>query len=201
MLKIGLTGGIGSGKSTAAHYFHELGVPIIDADKISRELTAPHSPLTKQIIDHFGNQILKNEKEIDRKKLRNIIFNNKKEKKWLESLLHPLIIHEMKNQIKKINYPYCILVIPLLVESKKIDFMDRILVIDTPIELQIKRIKQRDQTEEQSIKSIIESQSERQQRLSLADDIVLNDADLNSLNKKIKELHSFYLQLAKKEES
>lgn len=202
MLKIGLTGGIGSGKSTVADYFQQLGAPIIDADKIAHQLTLSDSPALKKIQSYFGNDILLDDGSLDRKQLREIIFTNPDKKNWLESLLHPMILKEMKKQIQQSDYPYCICVIPLLVESsKKIDFIDRVLVIDVPMKLQIKRAKDRDQTDPESVQLVIDSQSKRQERLAIADDVILNNKDLNSLKAKVEKLHLFYLSLSKNGEN
>lgn len=193
---IGLTGGIGSGKTTVSTYFESLGVPVIDADVISRQLTQKEGAAYSKILSHFGNSILNSNEEIDREKLRNIIFNNNSEKKWLENLLHPFIRNTMRDAITRVTYPYCICVIPLLAESTGIDFIDRVLVVSTSVEAQIERAKKRDSTNEINIQKIIDSQVSNKARLQIADDIILNDSNLASLEKKANDLHQYYLSIA-----
>lgn len=195
MLTIGLTGGIGSGKTTVANIFAKLGVPIIDADVIAHQITTPNDNAYNDIIQHFGKTILNPDSTIDRKKLRHIIFENRIEKKWLENLLHPIILSAMKNEIKKVKTPYCICVIPLLAESSGIDFVDRVLVVDSPLEKQLLRAKQRDDTTNEMIQKIIDSQANQATRLKIADDVLINDGDLIELEKKISALHRYYLTL------
>jgi len=193
-LCIGLTGGIGSGKTTVANLFVKLGVPIIDADVIAHEITKPNQMAYQKIIDHFGKNILNPDQAINRKKLREIIFENIQEKKWLENLLHPLIRQVMRDQIKKIKAPYCICVIPLLAESTGIDFIHRVLVIDTPLEMQIERAKKRDAATEHEIQKIMDAQADQHSRLKIADDVLVNDGNLKVLEDKINDLHQQYLQ-------
>jgi dephospho-CoA kinase len=193
MLKIGLTGGIGSGKSTVAKYFAELGITVIDADQIAHELCASNTSCTKKIIEHFGNKILNKDGTLNRSYLRKLIFQDAREKKWLEQLLHPLVYQEMQRQIQKATSPYCILVIPLLFETKAEDFVDRILVVDSLEQLQIKRIQKRDKISEAEIKKICASQIPRDEHLSRADDIIHNDKSLADLQKQVKKLHQEYL--------
>ena len=196
MLKIGLTGGIGSGKSTVTQIFSELKAPIIDADIIAYELVGPGKPALKAIIDHFGQQILTNQNALNRKKLKEIIFSNPEQKKQLEQILHPLVFAEMESQIKQLSGPYCILSIPLLLETQMEDFVDRILVIDCPVELQLERVKNRDQLSEDRIKAIIASQATKEQRLQAAEDVIDNSTDAQALAEQVKKLHNLYLSLA-----
>ncbi|ABS77746.1 dephospho-CoA kinase [Coxiella burnetii] len=197
MLRIGLTGGIGSGKSTVANYFAELGAPVIDADQIAHEITKPDQAAFKQIINHFGSAVLTKGKFLNRTKLRELIFENPDDRQWLENLLHPLIIAKMKTQLKKIKAPYCILAIPLLAEaSQSVDFIDRILVVDAPETLQIQRTKSRDQLSDQQIQLILQSQSPREKRLAIADDVIVNDQTIPILRKAVFQLHCKYLQIA-----
>lgn len=197
MLKIGLTGGIGSGKSTVAKYFAELGVAIIDADKIARELVATGTPALTKIVEHFGNKILTSRDELDRKCLRKLIFSNPKQKQWLERLLHPLIYHEMENQLQQVKSPYCILVIPLLVETQQEKLVDRILVVDASQEQQINRTMKKNKISEKEVKTIIATQANREQRLASADDIIYNDNSLTKLKQQVQQLHQKYLILSK----
>ena len=193
---VALTGGIGSGKTTAAHFFAALGVPIIDADQIAHQLTEKNQPAYQEIVTHFGKQILHQDRAIDRNKLRQIIFENTVEKTWLENLLHPLIRNTMKKQIQQITYPYCICIIPLLAETKPIDFIHRVLVINAPEDLQIKRVAVRDASDSQIIKKIIQAQATSESRLAIADDIIQNTGDLSRLKKQIDELHEQYRRMA-----
>ncbi len=197
MLNIGLTGGIGSGKSTAANCFSQLGISVIDADVIAHDLTHKNTALFTSIVSHFGQDVLDKDGHLNRKKLRDLIFSNEAERQWLEELLHPAIITTMKQQIKTVASPYCILVIPLLTESNSIDFIDRICVIDIPEEIQLQRARVRDRTTESDIQAIIQSQTSRQQRLANADDIIINDGDFDQLKRQVTDLHQHYLALAK----
>lgn len=193
MFVIGLTGGIASGKTTVAHFFKALGISIIDADAISHQLTQPHTMAYQKIVAHFGLSILKKDETLNRKKLRRIIFQNKTQRKWLENLLHPLIRQTMTAEIKKATSPYCICVIPLLVESRGIDFIDRILLVEAPLDLQIIRAKERDATNAKAIQKIIDAQASQAEKRKIANDILMNDADLLSLEKKVQQLHQQYL--------
>src|SRR3990167_9153681 len=153
---IALTGGIGSGKSTVAELFAKLGTPIIDADLIARELTHIDQSAYKDIVNHFNEkQILKADQTLNRNKLREIIFEDQKERQWLENLLHPLIQEKIADEIKKVSAPYCIVVIPLLFEVTPYNFIDRILVVDSPEEQQIARVIARDKTNSALIKKIL----------------------------------------------
>ncbi|OGT38868.1 MAG: dephospho-CoA kinase [Gammaproteobacteria bacterium RIFCSPHIGHO2_12_FULL_38_14] len=197
MLIIGLTGGIGSGKSTVAHLFAAKNVPIIDADIIARELTQKNEPAFLEIVLHFNKDILHEDGNLDRIKLRNIIFNQPKERLWLENLLHPLIQNEIVKQIKKISAPYCIVVIPLLLEVEPYEFIDRVLVIDTLEHLQIKRVRERNQMKESQIQAIMDSQVTRDYRRSKAHDLINNDGVLSDLIPQVDLLHEQYLKISK----
>ena len=195
-LVIGLTGGIGSGKSIAAQEFATLGIDIIDADKISREIIKPNSFFLKKIVSKFGDSILTPDGNLDRLQMRKKIFIDKEDRIWLENLLHPPIKQTIKQRADRSKSPYCILLIPLLIETgTPYDFIDRILVVDTPEDLQIERVKQRDNLSELEIKKMIQAQTSRSQRLSLANDIIRNFDSLDNLNKQVHKLHSFYLSL------
>ena len=198
MLIIGLTGGIGSGKTTVSNLFAELDVPIIDTDKIARELAQPNQPAFIEITKTFGKGILNTKGEIDRKALRSIIFTSEESRLKLERILHPLIQREVQQTISTINSSYCIVVVPLLIESNDYKFIDRILVIDTPEDLQIQRTVTRDQVTESQVREILDAQVDRKTRLKAANDIINNDGDLDSLKKQVEELHQSYLLLAEK---
>ena len=200
MLRVALTGGIGSGKSTITSYFENLWeIPIINSDRIAYEITKPGKKVVKKIISYFGKEVLLSDtNSLDRTRLRELIFKNSKDRQWIENLLHPIIITEMKNRLKHIKAPYCILEIPLLAETwKSIDFIDRILVVDSPEILQIKRIKFRDLLSYQQIQSILHSQSSRKKRLAIADDVIVNNRPIALLRKIILTLHYRYLKLTK----
>lgn len=196
MLVIGLTGGIGSGKSTIAKYFAELGIDIIDTDQLAREVVAPGTPALVKITEHFGKEIL-DAKQLNRKKLGDIVFKNTAERKWLEQLLHPLIRQETQRRIQQAKSSYCVAVIPLLVETKPNELINRTLVVDSPENLQIARAQQRDNLTPEQIAAILKAQATRKQRLAAADDVIQNDKDLNHLKQQVLQLHKKYLELAK----
>ena len=201
MLRIALTGGIGSGKSTVTSYFSNLmGVPIINSDQIAHETIKPGKESVKKIVSYFGSEVLlSNTHSLNHAKLREFIFKNPKDRQWIENLLHPIIIAKIKNRLKCIKAPYCILEIPLLVEVwKSIDFIDRVLVVDLPETLQIKRIKARDLLSYHQIQLILRSQSSREKRLAMADDTIINNQTISLLRKAVFALHCRYLQLVKK---
>lgn len=198
MLTIGLTGGIGSGKSTVANFFSELGIEIIDADQMARTVVQPGAPAYENIVAHFGPEILDAKQHIERKKLRNRIFKDPDERKWLENLLHPLIRQAMRERAKTVKSPYCIMVIPLLVETKPNKIIDRVLVIDAAEEQQIAWAQQRDKLDLAQIKAVLKAQATRSQRLAAADDVIFNDADFNRLREQVADLHQRYLKLCKK---
>jgi len=196
MLKIGLTGGIGSGKSTACNYFKELGIPVIDADLIARELTQPGQPVLSRLTRAFGEEILTKQGELDRAYLRQRIFTDPEQRHRLEAILHPLIKQTITERLSHINSPYIIIAVPLLIESQWMDMVDRVLVIDSPVELQIQRSTQRDASNATQIRAIIHNQTDRQTRRASADDIILNDTDLTKLHQQVEQLHRQYLKLA-----
>ena len=195
VLKIGLTGGIGSGKSTACEIFSELGVPVIDADVIAHELVKPGMPALNEIKKIFGTEIISNDGTLDRIIIRDKVFANEIDRKKLENILHPAVYEEISIQVKNINSKYCIISIPLLLETNASKTVDRILVIDVPRKLQLERASNRDRTNKSDIDAIIDSQISRKDRLSAANDIVDNKGNINDLRKKICDLHEFYLNI------
>ncbi len=199
MLIIGLTGGIGSGKSAVSKLFAELGVPIIDADIVSRQLVEPGQPALQQICLAFSDEVLSANGALDRSKLRSIVFSKPDKRAQLEAILHPLIQQEMLHQASLLNSPYCIFAIPLLLEAGQTGLVDRILVIDAPEELRRQRIKQRDQLDDNQIDEIFTTQLQRQARLAQADDIIHNDSDLNQLRAQVIDLNRRYTEIAKQE--
>ena len=196
MLIVGLTGGIGSGKTVASDHFKSLGITIVDADEVSRLVVEPGSEALLKIAAHFGDDILTEEKALDRRKLRDIVFNKPQEKRWLESLLHPLIGMETARQLQSSLSPYTIFVSPLLIEIGQHLMTQRILVIDTPEETQVARTVARDDTDSEGVEAIIKTQASRQQRLEKADDVIINDGSLQKLKKEVEALHQHYLTLS-----
>ncbi len=196
MLKIGLTGGIGSGKSTVANLFSQHGAPIIDMDEIAREVVLPGKPAMQEIREYFGDDICDEKGILDRKKLRAVIFNDEDKRQHLENIVHPRIRQRVVEKLKPLNSPYCIIVIPLLFETGLQDTVDRILVVDVSVEEQITRTTQRDNLDEDYAMKIIASQVDRQTRLDNADDIIDNSGDITELESRIEKLHQKYLELA-----
>ncbi|MEB0044637.1 MULTISPECIES: dephospho-CoA kinase [unclassified Pseudomonas] len=192
---LGLTGGIGSGKSAAAQHFIDLGVHVVDADHAARWVVEPGRPALAKIAEHFGPGVLQANGQLDRAALRKLIFEIPEQRHWLEALLHPLITEEIVDHLAKAQSPYAILVSPLLIESGQNAMTQRVLVIDAPEQLQIERTLQRDQTSEQQVQAILKAQSGRQDRVSHADDVVVNDRDLAWLHREVERLHHFYLTL------
>lgn len=194
-----LTGGICSGKSTVAQYFQEMGVPIIDADIIAKDLTAKQSECYQAIVEKFGASILLRDQSIDRAQLRTRIFQDPHAKQWLEQLLHPRILETIQQQIRLVEYPYCIVVIPLYTELQRMfgALADRVLVVDCPQEIQRARLSVRDHIDTKLITQMLASQSTREQRLLIADDVLDNQEDLDTLKKLTTTLHEQYLNRAK----
>lgn len=190
---VALSGGIASGKSTIANLFDKFGVPIIDADIIARQVVQIGSDAFNQIVKHFSQEILLANGELDRSQLREIIFNNDHERLWLNHLLHPIIQQETQKQIAMQSATYVIWVVPLLVENNLHTLADRVLIIDTPVSLQLARLVKRDNISESLAKKMILSQVSLQKRLSYADDIIVNDGNLASLTAQVNQLHQQYL--------
>jgi len=196
MLIIGLTGGIGSGKTTVCNYFNALGVPIIDADVVAREIVQPGQPGLAQVIALFGQEVLTPDGTLNRDKLRELIFADELSRKKLEAILHPLIRQQMDKKLAGLTAPYAILAIPLLLESNRREGIDRILVIDAEESQQIIRASQRDQKNENQIRAIITAQCSRKDRLKAADDVIYNTGDLEQLKNQVTDTHNLYLRLA-----
>jgi dephospho-CoA kinase len=193
--KIGLTGGIASGKSTVADMFAALGVAIIDTDVIAREMVQPGMPALQEIEREFGPELISADGSLDRKALRAIVFADDRQRKTLEGILHPRIRAESLRQSELAHGPYIILVVPLLVESPLKQYMDRILVVDCDEETQLQRLLQRDADNERQARSIIAAQASRAERLAIADDIIVNDGDLANTKEQVERLHTRYLAL------
>lgn len=196
MLRIGLTGGIGSGKSTVCQLFAELGTPIIDTDVIAHSLVAPGQPALKQLTTVFGEDILDQHGALNRAVLRERVFNDPTARHRLESILHPLIRQQMREQLETLHDSYVVIAIPLLLEKHWQKEVDRTLVVDTGEELQIQRTTKRDGISAEAVRRIMHTQVSRQQRLAAADDIIRNDGTRASLKEQVLKLHHHYLQLA-----
>lgn len=194
---VGLTGGIGCGKTTIANMFGQLGVDIVDADIVARDVVAPGSAALDQIIEHFGIEYREQQGQLNRTLLRTRIFNHPEDKIWLDQLLHPLIRSTMLAQVAAAQSPYCLLVAPLLLENQLEKLVSRVLVVDISEDLQVARTLKRDASTAQEIKLIIKSQISRGLRRNHADDIIDNDgADLAFTQTKVQQLHQTYLKLA-----
>lgn len=193
---VGLTGGIGCGKTTISELFKAYGVPVIDADIVAREVVKPGSPCLSAIADHFGANILLDNGELNRSLLRQIVFTQVEEKTWLDNLLHPAIRQQILAELAAVNSAYAILVAPLLLENGLEQHVQRVLVIDVPESMQVSRTLTRDNTTEQQIRAIMAAQLPRQERLNRADDIITNDSSVAELAPKVAALHQQYLQLA-----
>ena len=192
---IGLTGGIGSGKSAAGIEFEKLGITVIDADEIAQKASLKNSKAYKEIVEYFGSSILDNSQNIDRRKLRNIVFNDDEQKKKLEQILHPAIREDISFAISNSKSPYTIIMVPLIYETNSKDNYNRILVIDCDEDIQISRAVSRDGASEEDIKKIINSQATKQERLSIADDVISNNSSIEKLSEKVLHLHKNYLEL------
>jgi len=183
---IGLTGAIGSGKTTVANLFAKLGTPIIDADVIAHQITESSTPLWQNLTKKFGITT--------RQQLRELIFNHPDKRHELEKILHPLILEEIKKQLKNLkNHVYCIVVIPLLIETGPYDFIDRIIVVDSTEEECMERAKKRDQTTAEAIQKMLQTQIPREKRLALANNVIQNHSDLASLEEQVKALNESIL--------
>jgi len=196
MLKIGLTGGIGSGKSTVCQLFQQFGVEIIDADVIARQLVKPGLPALLMLTKQFGKQILTADGGLNRTKLRSLVFSDSKNKQLLDDIMHPLIYAQIAVEIENLCGKYCIIAIPLLLETQKTHLVDRVLVVDCSPAEQLERVISRDQLSHELILSIIASQMPRSQRLMLADDVIDNSSTQTQLAEQIKKLHNLYILLA-----
>lgn len=192
---LGLTGGIGSGKTAVAQHFIDLGVHLVDADHAARWVVEPGRPALDRIAEHFGQEVLLPDGQLDRAALRGRIFQNPEERRWLEGLLHPLIGQEILAHLGRAESPYAILVSPLLVESGQHRLAQRVLVVDAPEHLQLARTIQRDQVTEEQVHAILQAQAKREERLRHADDVIVNDRDLSWLKAEVERLHHFYLTL------
>jgi dephospho-CoA kinase len=193
MLTIGLTGGVGCGKSTIADLFQRQNVPVIDADIIARDLVAPDSRILRDIVAAFGEGILLPDGQLNRRKLRRIAFEQPENRRRLENILHPAMRSEILARKDMPSTPYCLVVIPLLVESGMIDLVDRVLVVDCDEAQQIARVTARDSCTADEVRAIIASQASRDARLAAADDVILNTGDISHVTLEVARLHQQYL--------
>ena len=191
---VAITGGIGSGKTAVSDRFANLGIDVIDLDVASRAVVEPNSLALKEISNHFGEGMIRSNGHLDRKALRQQVFDNPIERRWLEKLLHPLINEWTLRQLRAVQTAYAMVVNPLL--RARGGYVDRILVVDTPTEIQIERTMQRDEVPRKQAQAIVDSQLDRAGRLALADDVIPNAGSLNELNNRVRELHECYLVLA-----
>ena len=196
MLVIGLTGGIGSGKSTVATLFEELGIEVIDADSLARKVVEPGTMALVKIAERFGNELIDSDGRLKRSEMREIVFNDPQQKAWIEKLLHPLINELMKSRLASCTSEYCLLESPLLLETDQHELVDRVLVVDVSEQVQLQRTLQRDDSDESVIKSIIAAQLGRNERLHRADDIIDNENGIDDLKTRVAELHYQYLEFA-----
>jgi dephospho-CoA kinase len=195
MLVVGLTGGIGSGKTAVSDRFAHYGVPVIDTDLIARELVEPGQPALAEIAAEFGPECLDNEGRLNRAHLRQRVFADEADRRRLEAILHPRIRAVARERIAALTTPYCLLVIPLLAETGMTDLVDRVLVVDVSEAEQTRRVMARDRIDETQARRILVAQASRSQRLALADEVVENSGDFASLDQQIAKLHRHYLQI------
>ncbi|WP_409423957.1 dephospho-CoA kinase [Pseudoalteromonas sp. RW-H-Ap-1] len=194
---LGLTGGIGCGKTAVSNMFEELGITVVDADIVARQVVEPGSEGLNAIIKHFGSDILDEHGALNRSELRARIFSNLEQKTWLNKLLHPLIRTKLLTDLKNAQSDYVVLVAPLLFENELDRYCNRTLLIDVPVEIQITRTTKRDNISSEQAKQIIDAQISREHKQQKADDILNNNRDLNDVKQDLLKLHSYYLQQAK----
>ena len=194
--RVGLTGGIASGKSTAAKFFGALGVPILDSDQVARDVVEPGQPPLERLVERFGRKILTPDGHLDRPALRDIVFADPKARADLEALTHPAIGAAMEARSAAAGGAYQILVIPLLVEKNLAAHVDRVLVVDCDEELQIRRLRDRDGSTPEQVQAVLRAQAPRAARLKAADDVIHNDSDMSAVRDQVAALHARYLDLA-----
>lgn len=197
---VGISGGIGSGKTTVTNLFAEYGIEVIDADLIARQVVEPGTLGLSAIIDKFGQSVLDDSGHLNRATLRTLVFNDIAVKDWLNQLLHPLIREQMLVQTENAKSVYCLLSVPLLVENKLYEQVDRVVIVDVDEQVQLQRTVLRDKTNEQQIRAIMAAQATRQQRLAVADDVIDNNGQTEDLVKQVTQLHKHYLQLAQQKQ-
>lgn len=196
-LRVGLTGGIASGKTTVANFFTDLGVPVIDTDAIARQVVEAGAPALAEIRNAFGEAVFKADGSLDRKAMRKLVFSDEDKRARLEAILHPRIREATINAARAINHPYMIIVVPLLVESPMKAFVDRVLVVDCSEDVQLQRLLSRDAENEEQARRMIAAQASRDERLAIADDVVHNEGELEQTRARVAALHKRYLELSK----
>ena len=192
-LVVGLTGGIGSGKTAVADLFSALDVPVIDADELARQVVTPGQPAFDEIVREFGMGVLTGTGELDRRAMREHVFADSDRRARLEAIVHPRVYAEIERQLGALNTAYAIVVVPLLIETGGTELVDRVLVVDAPKELQIERVSRRDGTTPAAVEQILAAQLDREARLAAADDVIENDSSEASLGEKVSTLHQRYL--------
>ncbi len=193
---IGVTGGIGSGKTTVCNLFHELfAIPVIDADIIAKDVVKKNQPALRAIVAEFGEDILTDSGELDRPKIKNIVFSQPAKRKVLEQIVHPKVRNEMRLQISRVNKSYCLLSVPLIAESTDKSIFDRILVVDCDEKIQMERVISRDRLANETVVAIMKAQASREDRLVIADDIIINNGPTSQLNDQVQLLHETYQDL------
>lgn len=198
MLRVGLTGGIGSGKSTVADLFAGRGVPVIDTDVLARDVVRPGEPALDQIIREFGKDILDAQGNLDREQLRTRVFDHPEARRRLEAILHPPIRAAALRELSALQAPYCVIVVPLLVETGFGELVDRVLVVDADDALQLERTAARDRVSAEAARKIVTAQAKREARLAQADDVITNSGTLEHLSREVERLHAQYLALSKR---
>lgn len=193
MLKVGLTGGIGSGKTAVSDRFAELGVPVIDTDVLAREVVEPGEPALEQLVHIFGKDILQKDGRLNRDHLRSMVFTDPHSKQRVESVLHPAIRKRLRTHLDALDEPYCIIVVPLLVETNFQEMVDRVLVVEAPREQRTRWVMSRDNMKRSEVDRIMESQATTEERRRVAHDTIENDSDLNALREQVDRLHAKYL--------
>ncbi|EAB8205633.1 dephospho-CoA kinase [Salmonella enterica] len=193
---VALTGGIGSGKSTVADAFADLGITVIDADIIARQMVEPGQPALNAIAEHFGSELIAADGTLRRRALRERIFSHPEEKAWLNALLHPLIQQETQRQFQQATSPYVLWVVPLLVENRLYQKANRVLVVDVTPETQLIRTMQRDDVTREHVEDILAAQATREARLAVADDVIDNNGAPDAIASDVARLHASYLKLA-----
>ena len=193
---VGLTGGIGSGKTTVSDLFAELGVDVIDTDEIARALTAKAQPAMRQIEEQFGRDVIADDGALNRDRMREIVFDDPNARKTLQNILHPLIRAEVQRRLIASGKQYSLVVVPLLVESRGYNFAERVLVVDCSEEQQIERVMQRSGLTREQVEAIMATQASRNERLAAAHDVISNDGTIAALRAQVEELHRHYLRLA-----
>jgi dephospho-CoA kinase len=194
--RVGLTGGIASGKSTAAKFFGALGVPIIDTDQLARDVVEPGQPPLERLVERFGPGILTEDGHLDRPALRNIVFSDPKARADLEALTHPAIGAAVEARSTEVGGIYQILVLPLLVEKNLGSQLNRVLVVDCDEDLQIRRLRSRDGSTLEQARAILNAQASRSSRLKAAHDVIKNEGDMSAVREQVEQLHARYLELA-----